>query len=139
MPSPRSRPYYQQTDEEWAAAFRRLKAAGRDGRILLKGATLITIDPSIGDFDDGDLLIRGQLDTPEVVTIWTSFSAPPKTPEPSATLLATIRSHPLRLSLRLAFSMTFSVSAANPTTSLGRVAVVAQRDPAGIGQAGPGP
>jgi 5-methylthioadenosine/S-adenosylhomocysteine deaminase len=60
MPSPRSRPYYQQTDEEWAAVFNRLKAAGRDARILLKGATLITIDPSIGDFDQGDLLIRGQ-------------------------------------------------------------------------------
>ena len=39
---------------------------------------------------------------------------------PPATLLATIRSQPLRSSLALAFATIFSVSAAKPTTTVGR-------------------
>jgi cytosine/adenosine deaminase-related metal-dependent hydrolase len=54
------RSYYEQTPKEWAALFRELRAAKPDTRILLKGATVITVDPAIGDFDQGDVLIHGR-------------------------------------------------------------------------------
>src|SRR3546814_9602994 len=46
--------------------------------------------------------------------------SPPKVAVPGATSLARIQSQPLRSSLRRACSTTFSVSAAKPTTRLGR-------------------
>ncbi len=55
-----TRAYYEQSPAEWAAIKERLDAAGPDARILLKGATVITVDPEIGDFDEGDVLIRGK-------------------------------------------------------------------------------
>ena len=36
------------------------RRAGADARILLQGATVVTVDPAIGDFDEGDVLIRGK-------------------------------------------------------------------------------
>ena len=55
----RARAYYEQSPEEWAAIKDRLDRAGPRDAILLKGATVVTIDPVIGDFDAGDVLIRG--------------------------------------------------------------------------------
>ena len=60
MPQARVHPYYKQTPKEWAALFDQLRTAGPNARILLKGATVITVDPAIGDFDQGDVLIRGR-------------------------------------------------------------------------------
>ncbi|MCB1486519.1 MAG: amidohydrolase family protein [Bauldia sp.] len=57
LPTPRR--YYEQTPEEWRVLGERLAAAGPEARILLRGATVITVDPTIGDFDEGDVLIDG--------------------------------------------------------------------------------
>ncbi len=56
----RARAYYEQSPVEWAAVKDRLDHAGPHDRILLKGATVVTIDPAIGDFDEGDVLISGK-------------------------------------------------------------------------------
>jgi cytosine/adenosine deaminase-related metal-dependent hydrolase len=56
----RARRYYEQTPAEWAAIKEKLDRAGSSDRILLKGATVVTVEPSIGDFDEGDILIRGK-------------------------------------------------------------------------------
>jgi cytosine/adenosine deaminase-related metal-dependent hydrolase len=60
MPVSKARAYYEQNSNEWAALYDRLSFAGPHARILLKGATVITVDPAIGDFDEGDVLIRGR-------------------------------------------------------------------------------
>ena len=60
MPRARARAYYEQTPKEWASLFDQLRAAAPNARILLKGATVITVDPAIGDFDQGDVLIHGR-------------------------------------------------------------------------------
>ena len=52
---------------------------------------------------------------------------------PSATLLATIRSHLLRLSLSRAFSTNVSVSAAKPTTNVGRSGLRARTSRKNVG------
>src|SRR5581483_71564 len=62
----------------------------------------------------------GQLSTPCAVTMCTVLRSPPMTPVEGDTSLATIQSAPLALRLALAYSTTFSVSAANPITSGGR-------------------
>ncbi len=56
----KAKAYYQQSPADWAAVKARLAAAGPHDRVLLKGATVVTMDPDIGDFDDGDVLIRGK-------------------------------------------------------------------------------
>ena len=60
MPKATVRPYYEQTPKEWAELFDRSRTAGPNARILLKGATVISVDAAIGDFDQGDVLIRGR-------------------------------------------------------------------------------
>jgi cytosine/adenosine deaminase-related metal-dependent hydrolase len=60
MPSPGVRAYYEQSSSEWAALYGRLRSAGPSARILLRGSTVITVDSSIGDFDQGDVLIHGR-------------------------------------------------------------------------------
>ena len=57
---PKPRAYWEQGPAEWSAIKDRLDAAGTDARILLRGATIVTMDPEIGDFDEGDVLIRGK-------------------------------------------------------------------------------
>jgi cytosine/adenosine deaminase-related metal-dependent hydrolase len=54
------RAYYEQSPAEWAALLERLKAAGPKARVLLRGATVVTMDDAIGDFDVGDVLIEGR-------------------------------------------------------------------------------
>ena len=60
MKAEKARAYYEQSPAEWAAIKARLDAAGPDTRVLLKGATVVTVDPAIGDFDEGDVVIRGK-------------------------------------------------------------------------------
>ena len=60
MPAPKARAYYEQSSAEWGAVKGRLDRAGASARILLKGPTVITVDPVIGDFDVGDVLIQGR-------------------------------------------------------------------------------
>ena len=60
MPAAKVRAYYEQSPAEWAAIKSRLDSVGPNDRILLRGATVVTIDPAIGDFDAGDVLIRGK-------------------------------------------------------------------------------
>ena len=56
----KARAYYEQSPAEWAALKERLDRAGANDRILLKGPTIVSVDPDVGDFDEGDLLIRGR-------------------------------------------------------------------------------
>jgi 5-methylthioadenosine/S-adenosylhomocysteine deaminase len=56
----RARAYYEQTPAEWAAIKDKLDRVGPRDRILLRGATVVTVDPAIGDFDQGDVLVRGK-------------------------------------------------------------------------------
>lgn len=56
----RARAYYEQTPAEWAAIKDRLDRTGPNDRVLLRGATVMTVDPAVGDFDAGDVLIRGK-------------------------------------------------------------------------------
>jgi 5-methylthioadenosine/S-adenosylhomocysteine deaminase len=60
MPAPRPLAYYERSPAEWDALKARIDRAGADAPILLKGATVITVDPRIGDFDVGDVLIEGK-------------------------------------------------------------------------------
>lgn len=60
MPASKARAYYEQAPAVWEATRKRLDSAGPNARILLKGATVITVDPAIGDFDVGDVLIKGR-------------------------------------------------------------------------------
>jgi hypothetical protein len=66
--------------------------------------------------------LRGQDSTPDAVMRCTALSSPPIAPPSAETSFATIQSQPLRFSFALACSITFSVSAAKPTTSFGRFA-----------------
>jgi cytosine/adenosine deaminase-related metal-dependent hydrolase len=59
-PASKVRAYYEQSPAEWARLKERLDSAGPDARILLRGATIVTVDPEIGDFDQGDVLIHGK-------------------------------------------------------------------------------
>src|SRR5580693_9113817 len=45
-----------------SSTFERLKRAERDParRVLLKGGTVLSLDPQVGDFDRGDVLIEGK-------------------------------------------------------------------------------
>ena len=63
----------------------------------------------------------GHDSTPLAVTRCTVLTSPPITPLSDDTSLATIQSQPLRLSLSLALATRFSVSAAKPMTSRGRL------------------
>ena len=59
MPAAKTRAYYEQGPADWAAVKDRLDRAAPQDRVLLKGATIVTVDPAIGDFDEGDVLIDG--------------------------------------------------------------------------------
>lgn len=59
MQDPPARKYYEQSPDERSSHLRRIEAAGPDARILLRGATVLTVDPTLGNFDQGDVLIRG--------------------------------------------------------------------------------
>jgi cytosine/adenosine deaminase-related metal-dependent hydrolase len=51
--------YYEQRPEDWSSLYDRIAAAGSSARILLRGATVMSLDPNIGNFDAGDVLIDG--------------------------------------------------------------------------------
>jgi cytosine/adenosine deaminase-related metal-dependent hydrolase len=54
-------PYYEQDPAVAAALLERLRAAvsDRSCRVLLRGATVISMDPEVGDFVRGDVLVSG--------------------------------------------------------------------------------
>src|SRR3569623_2910452 len=62
-----------------------------------------------------------QLSTPDALTSWIVLVSPPMMPAAGETSLARIQSQPLRASLACALATTFSVSAAKPMTSDGRI------------------
>jgi cytosine/adenosine deaminase-related metal-dependent hydrolase len=53
------RSYHERDAAEAAVLLERLSEAGDQTRILLRGATVVTLDPQIGDLTRGDVLIRG--------------------------------------------------------------------------------
>ena len=55
-----ARAYYEHSPEEWSETYRRVQAAGSGARILVRGATVISLDEKVGDFDVGDVLINGK-------------------------------------------------------------------------------
>jgi 5-methylthioadenosine/S-adenosylhomocysteine deaminase len=61
MSDPDSPPlaYHQQDATSLALLRDRLRQAGPDSRVLLRGATVVTMDAGIGDLAAGDLLIQG--------------------------------------------------------------------------------
>ncbi len=68
--------YYDVTDEEAARTLAVLRDGGRH-RVLLRGAAVVTLDPALGDFSAGDVLIADgrieaiarRLDVPDAVAI----------------------------------------------------------------------
>jgi len=53
------RSYHEITDAQAAATLERIARQGPDAGILFRGATVVTMDPAIGDLAAGDLLVRG--------------------------------------------------------------------------------
>ena len=52
--------YYEVGDEEAAATLARLLGDDRRPRVLLRGATVVTLDPGRGDLSSGDVLLGGR-------------------------------------------------------------------------------
>ena len=52
--------YYEVSDEDAAGTLARLLAGDRGARLLLRGATVVTLDPAGGDLAQGDVLIGGR-------------------------------------------------------------------------------
>jgi cytosine/adenosine deaminase-related metal-dependent hydrolase len=57
--SPSPLAYHQQSDAARARLLGQLLDLPPDGLVLLRGATVVTMDPQIGDFAAGDVLLRG--------------------------------------------------------------------------------
>lgn len=55
------RPYHQRDPAADAALLDRLRRRGPDTPVLLRGATVVTVDPAVPDLPAGDVLIRGGL------------------------------------------------------------------------------
>jgi cytosine/adenosine deaminase-related metal-dependent hydrolase len=55
------RSYHQRDDLEGKALLDRLRRLGPDGRVLLRGATVVTVDPDVPDLAAGDVLVRGSV------------------------------------------------------------------------------
>jgi cytosine/adenosine deaminase-related metal-dependent hydrolase len=53
------RSYHERDDAEAARLLDQLAGLGPDGRVLLRGATVVTMDPALGDLTTGDVLIHG--------------------------------------------------------------------------------
>jgi cytosine/adenosine deaminase-related metal-dependent hydrolase len=51
--------YHQRDDADAAALLDRLRQRGADTPVLLRGATVVTMDPAVPDLAAGDVLIRG--------------------------------------------------------------------------------
>jgi 5-methylthioadenosine/S-adenosylhomocysteine deaminase len=54
-----ARRYYEVSAAESAGQLARLRARGAEGRVLLRGGTVVSMDPAIGDFDAADVLVVG--------------------------------------------------------------------------------
>jgi cytosine/adenosine deaminase-related metal-dependent hydrolase len=53
------RSYFDVPDAELADQLRKLQTRGPEDLVLLRGATVVTLDAELGDFDQGDVLLRG--------------------------------------------------------------------------------
>lgn len=53
-------PYYKQPAAVWEEIFRRLNIKNDRRKLLFRGASILTLDSEIGDFDFGDILINGR-------------------------------------------------------------------------------
>jgi cytosine/adenosine deaminase-related metal-dependent hydrolase len=53
-----TRRYHQVSDAEWAAIRDQLTRPGRERRVLLRGAVVVSMDPEIKDLAEGDVLIE---------------------------------------------------------------------------------
>ncbi len=51
--------YYEISDSEWSEIFNKVFGRQREDLVLLRGGTVVSLDANIGDFDVGDVLIRG--------------------------------------------------------------------------------
>src|SRR3981189_1233580 len=92
-------------------------------KVLATRATSAAATSSLVIAGQDSILISTPILSPSRVSRWTVLRSPPITPDAGETSLATIQSQPLRASFALAFSIKFSVSAAKPMTSGGRLAV----------------
>src|ERR1700737_4061392 len=90
-------------------------------KVLATRATSAAATSSLVIAGQDSILISTSILSPSRVSRWTVLRSPPITPDAGETSLATIQSQPLRASLALALSIRFSVSAANPITSHGRL------------------
>jgi cytosine/adenosine deaminase-related metal-dependent hydrolase len=59
MDHPEDRWYYDITDAEWQRQLDALVARRSEDLVLLRGGSVVTLDKTIGDFDRGDVLIKG--------------------------------------------------------------------------------
>ncbi|MEN3356374.1 MAG: hypothetical protein V7637_356, partial [Mycobacteriales bacterium] len=55
------RSYHETDAAEGAELLARLRGLGVDGRVLLRGATVVTVDPAVPDLPAGDVLIEGSV------------------------------------------------------------------------------
>jgi hypothetical protein len=53
------RSYHDRDQAVMADLLGRLRSAGGTGRVLLRGGTVLTMDPRIGDLAAGDVLVHG--------------------------------------------------------------------------------
>jgi hypothetical protein len=51
--------YYDVTDSEWQTQLDALLQRRGDDLVLLRGGSVITLDKELGDFDRGDILVKG--------------------------------------------------------------------------------
>lgn len=51
--------YYDVTDSEWQTQLDALLQRRGDDLVLLRGGSVITLDKKLGDFDRGDILVKG--------------------------------------------------------------------------------
>jgi cytosine/adenosine deaminase-related metal-dependent hydrolase len=51
--------YYDVSSGEWNETLKKLLSRSCDDLVLLRGGTVVTLDSAIGDFDVGDVLLRG--------------------------------------------------------------------------------
>ena len=59
MDRPNDRWYYDVSDAEWQDRLNMLLARDGNDLVLLRGGSVVTLDKKIGDFDCGDILIKG--------------------------------------------------------------------------------
>jgi cytosine/adenosine deaminase-related metal-dependent hydrolase len=67
-----ARHYWERTSGESAQLLDQLAERGEDRPVLLRGATIVSMDGAVGDFAEGDILIRGS----DIAEVAQSIEAP---------------------------------------------------------------